>query len=223
MVKEKKEPKEKNVNKLSKKKDGQLKLILLWMIGLIILFFLFFSFFQSLNKVEYEGVPFTKTKFGEIPVYHSSYFLQGSTAENVIKYNLYVRNNPEENDFPITDEISIESRTIYLTINETGLLECEQAAIAISDLTSFLVDNQFNLYVGVPDKELAAERDRLYVSCDTAAHGTVITIQEGNENSISRVENGCYDITVSQCQILEGIEKFKVQAVADAQRRKREA
>src|SRR3989344_265330 len=121
--KEKKEKREKNLNKGII--NRQLMIILLGMGALIIIFLISSAVFQSLNKFEYNGLTFTKEKFGQIPVYHYYYFLKSKQGQ-LIKYNLYLRIDPRKNNVSVDGEILLkDDRSVYLSINTTGLTQCE--------------------------------------------------------------------------------------------------
>src|SRR3989344_956651 len=83
-----------------KKLDKQLYWILGIMVSLILVFLASSYIFQQLSKFEYEGMTFTKEKFGEIPLFRYSYYVSvtpptgNAIAENPPIVNLYLLEDP---------------------------------------------------------------------------------------------------------------------------------
>ena len=207
------------------KKERRLERELLYIFGflffLVILFLIASSVFASFNRIEYEGLVFTKESFGQIPVFHHYYYFKAPTG-NLIQYNLYVRNDPTTNSVPIEGgTIRFEGRAAYITLDTSYLTECEDSIIAIADLTKYLADNQINVKSGNMDFVEAAVNKQEYVTCENKPYENVIQILRGDETKI-KVEGQCSTITIGpECNILEAIEKFKIHAYLDAQQRDR--
>ncbi len=208
------------------KQDKQFYYILGTMIGLIVLFLIAHTFFQSLKTFEHEGLSFTKEKMGDIRLYHYYYYTTPSYATgaaisegNPKLINLYVRNDPRTNNIPIDGEIELKrGKSVYITINATGLTECPYSSLAIAGLSSFITENGFTMQAGVPNKA-EAEKDNLdYITCEEHPRSPVILIQSGEETSIAK-ENNCYTITAANCEILQATEKFMIQSIIDAKAR----
>lgn len=201
------------------KKDKKTKKELYWILGVmagLIVIFLISSFaFNALATFEYNGLTFTKEKFGEIPVYHYYYFFNDPKGK-LYQYNLYLRKDPRKNTVPITGNIILpDKKFIYISINTTGLEQCPDSVIATSALTGFLTNNQFTVKGATPIKELAEELKVQHATCENLPNNVVILIQEGNETKIEK-ENMCHTISVANCEILDAVEKFQVQAILDA-------
>ena len=215
----KKEVKEKVEKKIKIPKERKLEKEILWIIGffgfLVILFLVASSFFKSLNQIEHDGITFNKERLGEIPVYHYSYYFEN--RGNLIKYNMYLRNDPRYLNFSVEgDEIIFDrGKAVYVSLDPDGLQECEQGVLAIADLSSFLTDNQFTVESANPDFWDAGRNRQDWITCENKADRIVIEIREGNETRID-VENNCIQISIANCQILEAIERFKVQSIIDA-------
>lgn len=223
--------KEKSVSSKGKKNKeeplltGEMKMIGGWIVGLVIIFLLSYFLFANLGKVKYEGLVFNKDKFGNIPIYTYSYSFKDKTGTGILKYNFYTRTDPSNNDVPVNGEIFFPPTTkfVYLSINGTGIGNCRYNDVAISQisiagLSAFLVNNQYEVRVGTPDENEANTTNSKYVSCEKYPEHMVISIQKADETRIYREDN-CYHIDVAECQILEAIEKFEVESLADARRR----
>ncbi len=219
----KKNPEEKKeISINSKSQDKELKIIIISMIGLIAIFLLTAWFFDSLKDFEYQGLKFTKERFGEIPVFHYTYSyknLEGS----LIKYNLYLRKDPRKNNVPVEGEIVFPiGGYVYMTINSTGLLQCENALRDYAGLASFLSDNSLPIKSATVDKAEAEANNQDFADCSTYPENVVILTSAGSETKILK-ENMCYKITINNCEFLDAMEKFKVQAAIDARARARQS
>jgi hypothetical protein len=201
------------------KKERKLEKELLWIGGFMILLVLVFfganAYFKGLGKIEHEGLTFSKEKLGEIPIYHYYYYFKGDN-QAVFKYNLYLRNDPSTNIVPITgDAIFLDNKRIFLSIDAENLQECQQSILAVADITSFLTDNQFNVASGNPNFFDAGKNNVDWVTCENHKKSTVIVLEKGETTGIN-IDDNCHTITVSDCQVLEAVEKYKVQSIIDA-------
>ena len=211
--------------KKTEKVDREIYWVLGVMLGLIIIFLAANSFFQSLKTFEYEGLSFSKEKFGDIPVFHYYYYtfprsITGSvTNEQPKQINIYLRNDPRENPVQINEEIEFQPKNhpIYISTNVTGLEECKPS-VGISTLSAFLSQNGHKLIGAIPDMEQAINEDIRYANCGSSSGSNVILIQKGEETKITRNED-CYIIDVNQCEIIPAVEKFIVQTIIDAKAR----
>ena len=209
--------------------NKELRWVLMTLAGLVILFLLANSFFQSLNKIEYQGLTFAKEKFGEIPLFHYSYYfnaprsLTGGAINTgqLIQYNLYLRLDPRENNVPVEGGQIILSTDIptYLTIDTVGLESCEKSTIAVAGLSAFLAENFIQIKGATTDESFVEEGIPL-VTCDTNPNDTVILLTTGSETKILKKSNLCYNIIVSNCETLQATEKFIVQSIIDSRERR---
>jgi hypothetical protein len=213
MVKQEKIKKEKET-----KIDQQIKKYIpfLALIGVLVLLFIVLSFvFQSLGKVKYEGLVFTKEKYGDVLIYHYSYLTKVSNG-NVRAINVLLRTNPAENNVPIDGEIIYpENKAVYMSINSTGL-NCTYSMVAISELTNFIANNDLSIKIGNPDKSYAEKNNQTYVTCEKYPSNMVISIKTGEETIIRKTGDFCYNVEVADCEILPALEKFIVQSIIDA-------
>ncbi len=193
-----------------------------WIVGAIAVlaavFFIMYFFFSNYGKFDYNGLEFREEKVGKIPVYRYSYYFNESGQ--TYKYNLYLRQDPRKNDVPVTGEIEFaRAKITYISINSTGLTGCEDSSIAISSLSSFLINNLISVKGATPDQSEAEMNNQRYATCEIYPDNPVVLIQSGEETEIVRKNQNCYIITASQCEILDAIEKFEVQAILDAKSR----
>jgi len=174
--------------------------------------------FQSLNSFEYEGLTFTKERFGEIPVFHYYYYQKAPvTGEVTSKYNLYLRVDPRENDVPIEGEINyLPGKFTYVSVDGRGLTECGMSSVGIASLSGFLADNGLRPRGASPILEDAEEANADHITCENKKERVVILIQEGEETKIEKVGERCHVISVANCEIIKAVEKFEVQSLLDA-------
>lgn len=203
------------------KKNKQVLWIIGGMIGLLILFFVFYFIFQSTAKFKFEGLTFTKEKYGTLPVYH--YYYTFDMNNHTFTYNLYLRLDPRKS----VVEVEKQSRIVYelgkftfISVNGTGLEKCSDSSLAIGELASFLANNFLQPTGAVPDKEMALANNLTYATCQNQPERTVILIQAGNETRVDVGKDGrrCNVITVANCEILQATERFIIESIVDAKK-----
>ena len=205
--------------KLDKKLKSSLPYIG-FIVALVIIYFISSWIFGAMGKVTYEGLTFAKEKYGEIPVYRYSYYVQ-SPEGKLYLYNLFVRKNPAKNEVPmLTDGIVLNGvDTIYVSINGTGLARvCNDTIIAVASLSQFIANNFIKVRGGTPDREEAEGANQTYLDCNTYPESTTIKIQAADKTEIVQ-EGNCFIINSANCEVLSAVEKFIVQTVADATKR----
>lgn len=210
--------------KKEQKYNKELYIVLGAMVFLIIVFFASYFIFNSLNIFEYEGLTFTKEKFGEIPVYHYYYFYDFDGKK--YQYNLYLRNDPRENTVPIIgaaiqEEIEFPiGNVVYISLDPNeSIVGCEYSSVGLSNLASFFVNNQLKVKSASTIKEVAEENNIEYATCKTHPADNVIIIKSGNETQVIREKDSCTIIQIADCQVLEAMEKFQLEALLDSRER----
>ncbi len=224
MPKKKKKIKlELNNTRKKTKSDKQLYVVIGAMLLLVAVFFASYYAFKSINTFKYEGLTFTKERFGEIPLFHH-YYNFNSKGE-LFQYNLYLRNDPRKNAVPITGKAvdeRIEFRQdnfVYLSVNPENLTQCEYSRVGISNLASFLADNQLSVKGAATNETLAEENNVRYATCSTHPDDVVIIIQTGNETKLIQDEDDCYIIQIANCEVLQAIEKFQLKTLLDSRKK----
>ncbi|MBU0466489.1 MAG: hypothetical protein KJ718_04000 [Nanoarchaeota archaeon] len=216
---------EKKPAKKSSKADKELYWVLGVMLGLILIFFASSAIFKSTKSFEYQGLKFTKERFGEIPLFKYFYSTDRTTtpttgsvigSKGTSTVTVLLRNDPRKNNIPVDGEIEYlkKGEFIYATLNSTGLL-CEYSNVAMASLGAFLNQNGFKVK-GASVDEADAEANGLdYITCENKPDRMVLLFQQGEKTSITR-EGNCYITNVANCEILPAVEKFIVQSVLDA-------
>lgn len=187
-------------------------------LALAVIFIASYYIFGSIGTVKYEGLTFTKENAGAFYVYH--YYYHFVKDEQQYQYNLYLRTNPAKNNVSVSGgEIYFDyDKMNYISINSTGLTQCSDSSLAIAQLSSFLIDNQLDMKVGVSNMAEAKENNLTYISCGSQTDGPVISIQSAEKSSIE-IDGSCYKINVANCEILPAVEKFEVKSIIDAKNR----
>jgi len=211
----------KRKSKNEKRLEKELLYILGFMVFLVILFVFASSVFKGFNTFEYEGMTFTKERLGEIPLYHY-YYLFTNKNNVLVQYNLYLRNDPRENNIPVIgDEIFLKkNKAIYITVEkDDNLNNCPYGVLGISNLVSFLNDNDYVTEGGNPNFHDAKANNETWVTCETHKYNPVVKILKGDSSKIS-IEGNCYNIEVANCEeFLPATEKFTLEILIDARER----
>lgn len=187
------------------------------MVGLIAFVLVFFFSVNSMKSFDYKGLTFTREKFGDLDVYHHYFYFNylGQTYQ----YNLYLRNDPRRNKVPVEGDIIgllgiRRNNAVYVSIDNNNLMNCTNSSIAVASISSFLTNNKIMMRGALPDKEEAEAKNTTYADCENNPDDMVIMILSGEETKVSSKGN-CYTITAVNCEILDAVEKFEVQAIID--------
>lgn len=208
--------------KVSKKNERRLEKelfgILIFLGVLVVVFLISSAYFRSLNSFEYEGLTFSKERIGEIPIFRHSYFVKTSTG-GLAQYNFYLRNDPRYNEVEVSGKSNLlnPGSVAYLSINSDGLQECRYSQLAIASISSFIADNQMTVIPGNLDFWNAGTRRENWVTCQNKPGNRVIEIVKGNETKLS-INGNCYRVEVSNCEILEAVEKLEVESIINARK-----
>lgn len=197
---------------------------IVWMFFFMILLFAAIfatsALFKSFNHFKYEGLSFTKEKFGTIPVFHYYYYFTDSNTGKQYQYNLYLRLDPRENNVSITGgETGFSKELInYVTVNGSGLTSCTTSARDLGSLAELFSANMLPMKAGTMDSIEAKSNNITYINCNNKPNNPVVQVFAGNETKIT-VDGDCYNIEIANCQTLEAVEKFKLQVILDAKSR----
>lgn len=212
-----------DTSKKTTKSERKIEHELLWIVGFAVILVLVFLATQHVirwtNEFDYENLHFTKTKFGEIQVFHY-YYTWVNAEKHVFRYNLYLRTDPRKNTVPVSERpILLTTKRVFVTLNvSSGLDQCEDSNLAIGDLALFLKDNQFNIASGIMDIENAEALNQSYITCATRDAVEVIEITRGSETAIQATEHCTHIVVGPNCDILNATEKLKTIIVADAKK-----
>jgi hypothetical protein len=168
-----------------------------------------YFYVQSSKTFGFANLKWEKTKYQNIDFYHSRF----AVFENY--YNLYLRNDPRENDVLVNFSTDIKFHPkIFMSLGADAI-NCPDAGLANFALGQFLGAFKFQVEGSVTDEELAEALDVRYITCDHAANQTVIIMQKSEETLVTQDENNrdCYIINIGQCENIKASEKFILEVV----------
>ena len=223
MEKDKKtvEKKEKNLTKKEDKikpNNNEFYWIIGIMIFIIVALALIATISKGMNSFKYDGLTFTKEKFGEIPIFHYYYYAGRQGREH--QYNIYLRIDPRKNNVSVTGELDYPEigSAVYVSLNSTGFSECNNVLREMHTIADFLNGNDYVVKAGNPDEDFAKQTNITYATCESKPDNLVILITPGNETKIFSTDN-CRLITVNNCELLPAIEKFITKSLVEAKKR----
>ena len=182
-----------------------------WWVGVLIFgAFIFQYTFTAMTTYTYEGLTFTRIAEGDLTLHHHAYFIDPTT-----RYHLYLRQDPRENEIPVTGDLLFTSRRIYFSIDVEGLASCEDSTLGVGTLTAFLNNNKLKVKPSTPDPKKAYELNLTQADCDSHPEDTVILLRNSSESSVYKEHTKCFILNVHNCSVMPVIEKFMVETVAD--------
>ena len=202
--------------KLTKKQiqNRQVMWALILMASIIIIIFLVPYFMKNVvNKFEYIGLDFYKSKLENTMFYYTEIPLINQYGFPIGDYSIYFRNDPRqlsdiEVDIVEKKIIFEKENIVYLSIESEAPI-CDDNIVSVVGLTQFL-DKFGNLEVkGAMNDAIYSSANNLeYVTCDTNPDNTVIEFITGNETIISKTGKNCYELQYKECEINRATEKF---------------
>ncbi len=191
--------------------------LLIALVVFVLVFIIVYFLFSGYGKITYKTLTFTKEQTRGLTWYHYAYYFNDSQGQ-VYKNNVYLREDPRENDIPVYGDIFYTSSTLYLAINKTGISNCSESQIALDTLQFFLNNNLYKVKRGTTSKEDALEKNQTYVTC-TSVNNTVVQVEAADTTTITKEPNNCYVVHVAGCEIMPAVEKLIVQSILDAKAR----
>ena len=161
-------------------------------LGILMLVFLGIYFFANSSKnFEYKSVGYTVVD--EVAPYRTSFPVKYQGNDAV--YNIYLRNDPRKLDetIPFSGEINLKE---FVVVNATEKLNCNgEGVIAVANLAKMQI---FQMQL-LKDKN---------ATCDSQGRYMFINIIEGNESKVEQYGPSCYELTVSNCEVIPVTERF---------------
>lgn len=205
------EEEEKIERRARKKEEWQL----IWVLGVIVLVFVVFFgtyfFIQKMNRFEYAGVNWIIENHGGTKFYHGRFL---AFRNPQLTYNLYLRNDPRENEVDSSGNFTFFSKNSFLSFSPE-VDECRgDVSVAIVTLASFLKSG-----VGVEKLEPSTTDPQVYYStgknfADCNSIGGGIVIEMGNSSVVQSEKNPyCYIINIENCTDIKPIEKYMIESL----------
>lgn len=202
---------------VSKKQNSQVKWAVILMVAVIIIVFLVPFIANELNKFEYIGLEFQKTKLGDIFFYSTKFPVVNIQGAIIGDYSINFRSDPRELEYI---KVDIPDKTIKFMKNQRGeynpvylaidpnMETCGDSVIAMANLAGFLGNSGLKVKSAVINETYAEENGFQYANCLSNPAETVIRIKSGNETIIYQVMKNCYNIEFKDCEIIPVSEKF---------------
>lgn len=209
-------PAKKKPHKIEKNVERDLIKIGIFIGVLIVIFVVVGAYFKSLNHFDYQGLKFTKEKYGNLPIYHYYYYYT-NTHGGIVQYNLYLQHDPRTNNISISgDKVNFERQGVYLTIDSSYPATCSENLAGITDLSLFLRRNELEILEGVMNESDRHTTKVPYITCQNRNQSDVIQMFGGNYTHVT-INGNCTSIVIGpDCRIQEAVEKFKLQTILDA-------
>ena len=139
-------------------------------------------------------------KEGNLIFYNTFIKVVDSNTREPINYNFYIRNNPKKliKDVPFIGNLSLKE-TMVINITTDDLFCGGDWSIAMG--------NFVNLHEIVGVKLIRDEN----ASCELFGQYTFVEISEGEKTFIKKFGPSCYLISINDCEILEGTERFMLE------------
>lgn len=197
-----------------KEQNNILKNIFIIFSLVIVGFLLFLVISKSMNNFEYKGVKFEIVKFCDagppcLVTYKTSLPVK-VTGDNILlttkdkktdDYNFYLRNDPRKSDLDFNDTILFRN---LMVLNFTDPFICEgKGAIAAANLIQL-----YNI-LGI---NFVADEN---ATCGSSNMYTLVKVVPGSKTKIENPWPACYTITIKDCEILEGTEKFMIETLVE--------
>lgn len=195
----KREVEEKVKNQEIEKQNRILKGILIVMGTIILLIVAWILIAQSVRTFGYSILDFEVVKEGDLIFYRTGLPVtyQGQPTE----YSFYLRNDARklEKKVDFNGNLSLKNN---LVLNLEQEFRCDgKGVIAVANL--------IKLYQFVGIKVITDKN----ATCDEQGRYTFIQILEGSETKIEQTGPSCYDIYISDCEILEGTERMMIETL----------
>ena len=193
----------KTKRKRKKKVDHDTKQFV-WVIVVIAVIFISFLipyfYAQSLKKFGYLGLDWTIEKESSSLTFYHARVPKNYNGQFYGYHNVYLRNDPRENNISADVNISFYSRVRVSQSPE--VLECSNEVLVssglgqITALFPFIDDVEGTL----SDEKTAKEWNLPFANCTSEKDTTVILVQMGNESSVTQEGDDCFVLTFGKCE-----------------------
>ncbi|MCW8965668.1 MAG: hypothetical protein OQK82_03140 [Candidatus Pacearchaeota archaeon] len=170
----------------------------------VFVFILGYLISYSMTNFEFRGVNYNLIKEKDITFYHtilpSPYYKPGM----ITNFNIYLRNDPRElNKVSFEGKINLMEMAV-ISINKNDNFDCDgDGVIAVYNFNQVLRAMGTNVV-----------QDENYSFCDTENRYNYFELKNGNETKVVQTSPTCYDIIINDCKVLEGTERFLIEALA---------
>ena len=205
-------------DKTNNKQNSQIKWIAILMISILLIIIIVpFVTQRFINTFDYKGLEFQKTKLGELTFFSTKFPVIDLTGNVIGTYSVNLRNDPRKLEYinvtTFTDnKIAFTLNRgaynpLYITLNPFMEI-CDDSVISLATLSGYLKDSGLEIRTAYTDKAFARDNNSTHRWCDTSLFDTVLIVTDGKETTINEIENGCYELKFTNCEIQQVVEKF---------------
>jgi len=176
------------------------------MLGLVLMFLAFLLFAYLTNTFQVNGVKFSVDKSTIVGTTLYRTFLPVTYNGTKANYNFWLRTDPRKlNDINFSGNLVFQSNMV---INTTDSLNCNGDGIIATA-------NILKLYNVLGIKVMKDAN----ASCDSQGRYMFLNILKGNETKVEQFGPECYNIYVSNCEVLPGTERFMLQTFTEVNKK----
>jgi hypothetical protein len=203
-LKKRTQPKETKGNRQIKQENKILRNLLIGIGIFIVILLAGYLFLDNIRNFGYKGVDFQTVSFCDTKpclVLYQTTFPVLHNGE-VIPYNIFLRNHPNDLDkIPFNGSMNLYNELVMESPDD---FNCNgDGIISIANVMNFYRILEVNVFKNETLK------------CDENAGYTYINIIKGDETRIDQTGWSCYDISINNCEILEGTERFLLESFVD--------
>ena len=202
------EDEEEEPSKKQIKEENKILRNIFIIIGILaILALVIYFVINNARNFEYENIEFEIVKFCDakpcLILYQTKFPV--FSGEKIAEYNFYLRNDPRKLNVPFIGNLNLRDELSEgLAINISDELNCNgDAVIALGNIVNFY---------GLLDVEFVRNEA---LGCNQNGKSIFLNIQQGNETSIEQTGPLCYKISINNCEILEGTERFLLESFVE--------
>jgi hypothetical protein len=155
-----------------------------------------------LSHFKYHDIGFAIEKYGgNLVVYRTTFAVISGGKQ--LDYNVYLRNDPREleKDIPFIGDLELKND---LVVNVTGDINCEgYGVISLANLVNLRA-----IGINVIRNES--------LGCDSQGRYLFLHISPGNVSEVKQTGTACYELSVSNCEVLKVTERFMTESFIKA-------
>ncbi|MFH1451696.1 MAG: hypothetical protein ABIF88_00810 [archaeon] len=214
-------PNKEGENIEDKKSSGKEEVQLIWFFLIVVVVFASFLipyfYIESLKSFDYEQISWTIEDLKGLKIFHGQFV---SIQSNSLIFNLYLRNDPRDNNVSTVGDFKQFRYRAYISVSEDIDVGCrgKEVSRVMVDLSSFLRDGVGikEIDVGASTEDYSNKSGMHFISCANTLDHSVIIVEKGNSSFVKQSEENpfCYTIQVSNCDDLLPVEKFFVEVVS---------
>ena len=210
------------VEKKGANKEDKSLMVIFVVLGLLLILVIGLLIVSVSNKsINYNGLEFKKTSYGQIILYSVKVPVLNSVGKVVSYFQADFRNNPKTlENVSVESKVELGYKDIYLSV--APIVEsCEDSGLAVLNLAAvFLPSAGHKTKLGSLDKEHAIKENVSYITCQDSDKYTVLTLDKGNETKITKEGNSCYELTFADCaDVTRVTEKFQLSLLEEYNKR----